>query len=412
MLEKSKTRTVLVVDDAPENIHLLDGILSQDYIIKAALDGEKALKIAGSDEAPDIILLDVIMPGMDGYEVCRNLKLNSKTRDIPVIFVTSMNEIEDETKGLQAGAIDYITKPISSAIVKARIKNHLELKDARESLKHQNEILELRVKERTKDVLDLQQIEFELLAAQEKVENEMNIAAQIQRSILPADFPAFPQHDEFDLYATMTPAREVGGDFYDFFLVDDDNLAVLIADVADKGVPAALFTMISRTIFRSIAKQQNSPARILTEANDLLCEGNDTGMFVTTFLAFYHLPSGQITYSNGGHTPALLFGSEGDYRELIHKHGPALGVRNGILYTEDMDTLEPGQVLVIYTDGVTEASSPDDEMFGLDRFTKLISSCENFKLHQMFDHIDKSLKKFQKGNQFDDTTVLALKRKI
>ena len=406
------TNTVLVVDDAPENIDLLDGVLNKDYKIKAALNGEKALKIAGSENPPDIILLDIEMPGMDGYEVCRRLKSDAKTQNIPVIFVTSMSEVEDETKGFDVGAIEYITKPISPAIVKARVKNHLELKEAREYLKNQNEILELRVEERTREVLELQRVEFELRAAQEKVENELNIAAQIQRSILPSDFPAFPEHDEFDLYAMMTPAREVGGDFYDFFFVDADHLAVIIADVADKGVPAALFTMICRTIFRSIARQRKSPSQVLTETNDLLCEGNDTGMFVTAFLAYYHLSTGRLTYSNGGHNPALLFGPNGDCRELARKHGPALGVRSGLMYKEDVDTLEHGQILVLYTDGVTEACSPDDELFGVDRFAELVCSCESLNLSQMFNRIDKDLKEFQQGNLFDDITVLALKRKV
>ena len=412
MSDNGRKSTVLVVDDTPENIDLLDGILNRDHKIKAALNGEKALKIAGSENPPDIILLDIVMPDMDGYEVCRRLKSDAKTQDIPVIFVTSMSEVEDETKGLDIGAIDYITKPISPAIVQARVKNHLELKEAREYLKNQNEILELRVEERTREILDLQRVEFELRASKEKVENELNIAAQIQRSILPSDFPAFPEHDEFDLYAMMNPAREVGGDFYDFFFVDDDHLAVIIADVSDKGVPAALFMMISRTIFRSIARQRKSPSQVLTETNDLLCEGNDTGMFVTAFFAYYHLPTGRLTYSNGGHNPALFFGPNGVCRKLAHKHGPALGVMPGLTYKEDVDTLEPRQILVLYTDGVTEACSPDDELFGVDRFNKLVCSCESLKLSQMFNRIDKDLKEFQQGNQFDDTTVLALKREV
>lgn len=410
MTDNGRKKTVLVVDDSPENIDLLGNILSRDYEIKVALNGEKALKIAGTDNPPDIILLDIMMPRMNGYEVCRRLKSNVETQDIPVIFVSSMSDVEDETKGLEVGAIDYITKPIRFPIVQARVKNHIELKEAREYLKNQNKILEQRVEERTREVLELQRVEFELRAAQEKVENELNIAAQIQRSILPSKFPAFPEHSEFDLYAMMIPAREVGGDFYDFFLVDDDHLAVIIADVSDKGVPAALFTMISRTIFRSIVRQHKSPSQVLTETNELLCEGNDTGMFVTVFMAYYHLPSGQLTYSNGGHNPALSFGPDGDYKELARKHGPALGVRTKLIYQEDAQTLEPGQILVLYTDGVTEASSPQDELYGLDRFTELVGRCRRLKLSQMFDHIDKDLKKFQHGNQFDDITVLALKR--
>jgi sigma-B regulation protein RsbU (phosphoserine phosphatase) len=412
MSDSGRKGTVLVVDDSPENIDLLGGVLSQDYKIKVALNGEKALKIAGSENPPDIILLDIMMPGMDGYEVCRRLKSDPKTRDIPVIFITSMSEVEDETKGLALGAIDYITKPIRSPIVQARVKSHLELKEARELLKNQNKTLELRVEERTREVLDLQRVEFGLRAAQEKVENELNIAAQIQRSILPTDFPAFPENSEFDLYAIMRPAREVGGDFYDFFFVDDDHLALIIADVSDKGVPAALFTMISRTIFRSIVRQRKSPAQVLTETNDLLCEDNDTGMFVTVLLAYYHLPSGLVTYSNGGHNPALSFGPDGTIKELAGKHGPVLGVRPGLTYREDAETLEPGQILVLYTDGVTEASSPRNELYGLDRFARLVTSCKSLELSQMVNQIDKDLKKFQQGNQFDDITVLALKREV
>ncbi len=150
----------------------------------------------------------------------------------------------------------------------------------------------------------------------------------------------------------------------------------------------------------------------MTEANELLCEGNETGMFVTVFFAYYHLPTGRLTYSNGGHNPALLFGPNGVWRELAPKHGPALGVRPALKYKEDVDTLEPSQILVLYTDGVTEASSPKDELFGVERFAKLVCSCESLKLSQMINHIDKDLKEFQQGNQFDDTTMLALKRKI
>ena len=412
MPDNRKKNTVLVVDDSPENIDLLGDVLNQDYKIKVALNGEKALKIARTEKPPDIILLDIMMPGMDGYEVCRRLKSNAKTQDIPVIFVTSMNEVEDETKGLELGAIDYITKPIRSRIVQSRIKSHIELKDARESLKNQNKILEQRVEERTREVLDLQRVEFELRAAQEKVENELNIAAQIQRSILPSNFPEFPEHGEFDLYAMMIPAREVGGDFYDFFFVDDDHLAVVVADVSDKGVPAALFTMISRTILRSIIRQRKSPSQVLSETNDLLYEENDTGMFVTVFLAYYQLSTGQLAYSNGGHNPALSIKPDGMSRKFVHKHGPALGVRPGVTYKEDAETLEPGQILVLYTDGVTEASSPNNELYGLDRFDKLVSSCKSLKLSQMFNHIDKELKEFQQGNQIDDITVLALKRQV
>ncbi len=403
MSELSSMR-VMVVDDTEANIDILLETLADDYKVVVATDGESALEDIEKNP-PDLILLDIMMPGMDGYEVCQKLKEMEITRNIPVIFLTALKEEGDEARGLGLGAVDYITKPFNPELVKARVRNHLDLK------RHRNHLEEL-VEKRTQEIAERQRVEYQLRASKEKIESELNIAAQIQRSILPSTFPAFPEHREFDLYAMMTPAREVGGDFYDFFFVDDDHLAVIIADVSDKGVPAALFMMISRTIFRSIAKQRKSPSQVLAETNDLLCEGNDTGMFVTAYLAFYHLPTGRLTYSNGGHNPAFLFGSKDLCRELACKHGTALGVRPGQSYEEYVDKLETGQILVLYTDGVTEACSPDDELFGVDRFTKLVCDCHALSLSQMFNHIDKDLKAFQQGNQFDDITMLALKREI
>ena len=403
MSELSNMR-VMVVDDTEANIDILLETLADDYKVIVATDGESALEDI-KKSPPDLILLDIMMPGMDGYEVCQKLKEMEITRNIPVIFLTALKEEGDEARGLGLGAVDYITKPFNPELVKARVRNHLDLK------RHRNHLEEL-VEKRTQEIAERQRVEYQLRAAKEKIESELNIAAQIQRSILPSTFPAFPEHREFDLYAMMTPAREVGGDFYDFFFVDDDHLAVIIADVSDKGVPAALFMMISRTIFRSIAKQHKSPSQVLAETNDLLCEGNDTGMFVTAYIAYYHLPTGRLTYSNGGHNPALLFGPNDVCRELTYKHGTALGVRPGQSYEEHVDKLETEQILVLYTDGVTEACSPHDELFGVDRFTKLVCDCNPLSLSQMFNHIDKDLKEFQQGNQFDDITMLALKREI
>ncbi|MBW2450338.1 MAG: SpoIIE family protein phosphatase [Deltaproteobacteria bacterium] len=403
MSELSNMR-VMVVDDTEANIDILLETLADDYKVVVATDGESALEDI-EKSPPDLILLDIMMPGMDGYEVCQKLKNSEITRNIPVIFLTALKEEGDEARGLGLGAVDYITKPFNPELVKARVRNHLDLK------RHQNHLEEL-VEKRTQEIAERQRVEYQLRASKEKIESELNIAAQIQRSILPSTFPAFPEHSEFDLYAMMTPAREVGGDFYDFFFVDDDHLALIIADVSDKGVPAALFMMISRTIFRSIAKQRKSPSQILAETNDLLCEGNDTGMFVSAYLAFYHPPTGRLTYSNGGHNPAFLFGSNDLCRELVCKHGTALGVRPGQSYEEYVDKLETGQILVLYTDGVTEACSPDNELFGVDRFTKLVCDCHSRTLSQMFNYIHKDLKSFQQGNQFDDITMLALKREI
>lgn len=410
MNDQIEKRAVLVVDDTPANIQILMETLKDDYRIIAAVNGKRALQLAASTPPPDIILLDVMMPEMDGYEVCAKLKADAKTRDTPIIFITAMNDAQDETKGLELGAVDYITKPFSQAVVLARVKSHLELKQAREILKNQNVILEQRVEERTKEVLELQKTEFDLLMAKEKVENELNIAAQIQRSILPSSFPAYPDRKEFELHAVMQPARYIGGDFYDFFFIDDNTLALVVADVSDKGVPAALFMMVSRTLIHSLAVDNPSPSVVLEKANNVMCQNNDSGMFVTVFLAFYNVSSGKLTATNGGHSASLIIDPDGASREWATTHGPALGFMEELPYKEETIDLEVGQTLFLYTDGVTEAMSQDNVLFGLGKLRDLLKRKHDFKLDRLCSDIEISLSEFQEGQQFDDITMLALKR--
>ena len=410
MNDQIEKQAVLVVDDTPANIQILMETLKHEYRIIAAVNGERALQLAASTPPPDIILLDVMMPEMDGYEVCAKLKSDAKTRDIPIIFITAMSDTKDETRGLELGAVDYITKPISPPVVMARVKSHLELKQAREILKNQNVILEQRVEERTKEVLELQKSEFDLRVAKEKVENELNIAAQIQKSILPSSFPAYPDRNEFELYAFMQPARYIGGDFFDFLFIDDNTLALVIADVSDKGVPAALFMMVSRTLIRSLAVDNRSPSAVLEKANNIMCQNNDSGMFVTVFLAFYDVSNGKLTATNGGHSAGLIIDSEGVSREWTHNHGAALGFMEELPYKEETMDLKVGQTLFLYTDGVTEAMSPGNELFGLDRLQGLLKRKHDFKLDRLCSDIEISLSEFQEGQQFDDITMLALKR--
>ena len=412
MTDQVEKKTVLVVDDTPTNIQVLMETLKDDYRIVAAVNGKRALQLAASDPPPDIILLDVMMPEMDGYEVCAGLKADAKTRDIPIIFITAKSETQDETKGLALGAVDYITKPISPPVVQARVKSHLELKQAREILKNQNLILEQRVQERTAEILKLQQVEFDMRAAKEKVDNELNIAAQIQKNILPSQFPPYPDREEFELHALMQPARYVGGDFYDFFFVDDNTLALVMADVSDKGVPAALFMMVSRTLIHSLAVDNRSPSVVLEKANNILCRNNEAGMFVTVFLAFYDTSSGKLTAANGGHSASLIIDPEGVSREWAPTHGTALGFMEDLPYEEESVYLEVGQTLFLYTDGVTEAMSPDNELFGLANLREMLNRKHDLNLAELCSDIEASLSEFQQGRQFDDITMLALKRNM
>ena len=237
MTTSSDKATILAVDDTPENLDVVKGILSDDYIVKAATSGAMALKIIDK-QAPDLILLDIMMPDMDGYEVCRRLKADAATAGIPVIFLTAMEQTTDEAQGFALGAADYITKPVNPPILKARVGTHIALKRSMDELQAAYAIIKKH---------------------SERMEQELSVGHDIQMSMLPLDFPAFPDRDEFSLHALLKPAREVGGDFYDFFFVDDDHLCLVVGDVSGKGVPAALFMAVTKTIIKSHAADDPSP---------------------------------------------------------------------------------------------------------------------------------------------------------
>ncbi|MBF0528165.1 MAG: SpoIIE family protein phosphatase [Deltaproteobacteria bacterium] len=250
----------------------------------------------------------------------------------------------------------------------------------------------------------------ETTAANEKIRSELNIAAQIQASILPSTFPPFPDRDDFNLFAKMKPAREIGGDFYDFFLIDEERLALVVADVSGKGVPAALFMMVSRTLIRSLANQDKSPAEVLAEANDLLCQGNDAAMFVTTFLAYYHIPTGKLVMSNAGHNPPFHLDSKGVITPLPKPPGTALGFTPGLIYKEKEFSLLTGETLIFYTDGITEACTPDGQFFGEERLIALLSQFSPLDLEESCHRIIDLLDEFQAGEQFDDITIMMLRK--
>jgi CheY-like chemotaxis protein len=210
MTLSTKKATILAVDDTPENLDVVKGLLSDDYIVKAATSGAMALKIV-EKQRPDLVLLDIMMPGMDGYEVCQHLKDNDETRDIPVIFLTAMEQTTDEAQGFELGAADYITKPVNPPILKARVRTHLALKQSMDELQAAYAIIKKH---------------------SDRMEQELNVGHDIQMSMLPLEFPPFPERSEFSLHATLKPAREVGGDFYDFFFVDDDHLCLVVGDVS------------------------------------------------------------------------------------------------------------------------------------------------------------------------------------
>src|SRR5499425_3758948 len=229
-------RLILVVDETLLNISVITGALKENYRTKVATSGAKALAIAAADEKPDLILLDVMMPEMDGYEVCSRLKADPTTREIPIIFLTSQTSADDETHGFEVGAVDYVHKPFSPAVVRARVRSHILLREARAQLAEQ------------------------LLA----LNTELEMARRIQLSILPHELPKL---DGLDIAVRFHPMASVGGDFYDFIHVDDKHLGILVADVSGHGLPSALIASMLQVALAAQVQHASEPGKVLAGLN-------------------------------------------------------------------------------------------------------------------------------------------------
>ena len=244
----------------------------------------------------------------------------------------------------------------------------------------------------------------------ERVNNELHLANRIQASMLPHEFPPFPDRGEFDIYATMDPAREVGGDFYDFFFTDEDHLCLVMADVSGKGIPAAMFMMNSKVMLHNLASTGKSPAEILITANESLCSNNSTEMFVTVWLGILDLTTGKIVAANAGHEYPTIRHSDGGYELFRDRHGLVLGGMEGVSYREYELELGAGDSLFLYTDGVPEATNSSNEMFGTDRMLDALNSDPDAAPLQILVNVRKAVDDFvQDFEQFDDLTMLCIK---
>ena len=247
-------------------------------------------------------------------------------------------------------------------------------------------------------------------AQKERMETELNIAAQIQTDTLPAGFPLFPERTEFEVYATMDPAREVGGDFYDIFLIDDDHLTLVVGDVSDKGVPAALFMMITKTLIKTRTLSGGSPAEILTEVNNQLTDANVGEMFVTVWLGILNLSTGQLVSANAGHENALVRKKNEGYSLQKTQHGLVLGSMKNMKYRDDDIVLAPGDILFMYTDGVLDATDSDDNRWGSERMIEALNRNREKSPTELLPAMKAEVDAFVgEASQFDDVTMLAVK---
>lgn len=246
--------------------------------------------------------------------------------------------------------------------------------------------------------------------ASERIDAELKYAQEIQFSALPSQFPAFPDRHEFDIYALMDPAKEVGGDFYDFYMINEHTLVFLVADVAGKGIPASLFMMRAKTTLKTYAENDVDVADIFTNANYQLCEGNDADMFVTAWMGFLDLRTGKLTYANAGHNRPLIKRKDGKYEYLTGPAGFVLAGMEGIVYKQQSLTLNPGDEIFLYTDGVVEATNVDKQLYGDDRLENRLNSISDYDSHKICDYVKENVDEFYEGApQFDDITELSVR---
>jgi sigma-B regulation protein RsbU (phosphoserine phosphatase) len=366
----SEQKLILVVDDTPLNISVITGALKDTYRTKVATSGAKALAIAAADNKPDLILLDVMMPEMDGYEVCRRLKADPTTREIPVIFLTAQTDAEDETRGFEVGAVDYVHKPFSPAVMKARVHTHLVLRETREELAQQ------------------------LLA----IQKELETARLIQRSILPE---TVPQIDGLDIAARYVPMAAVAGDFYDFIGVDSRHVGILVADVSGHGMPAALIASMLKIALAAQSAHADDPARVLQELNQALC-GKFQHHFVTAVYVFVDMEKGTLTYAGAGHPPLLMWGGASPGVRDMTENGLFLGKFDFATYSSREVQLTPGDGGLLYTDGIPEANNPEGEEFGNERFRQFLEAEKNASVNQLADGLLEELARWSSRGEGED----------
>lgn len=347
-----------------------------------ARSGVEALKLL--DEQKDIRMLisDINMPEMDGLTLLKNIQ-DKHPKVIPII-VSAYGDMANIRTAMNLGAFDFVTKPINFDDLRTTISKTTD---------HINHLIE---SETNKSKLD-------------GLLHELNVASHIQQSILPTEFI---DNESIDVFAQMTAAKQVGGDFYDFFWLDNNRLGFVMADVSGKGIAAALFMTVSRTLLRSHSQKTLSPGKCLTMVNEALLEDNDNMMFVTTFYGILDLSTKKIQYANGGHNPPFIIRQGGPVEILPSTAGTALGVMEGIEYKEGEFELNPGDVLFSYTDGVTEAENMEGSYFSEDRLAQVLDKLRDVTSTEIIAKVKEEVTNFAgECPQSDDITMLAIKLK-
>jgi sigma-B regulation protein RsbU (phosphoserine phosphatase) len=378
-----------VVDDEPD-LELLvrqrfrRQIRDKEFEFLFSHNGEEALETLASQPAIDLVLSDINMPVMDGLTLLGKLGEASKT--LRAVVVSAYGDMSNIRTAMNRGAIDFLIKPIDFEDLEITIRKTLDhVAQLKQSIQTQERLM--------------------------AIKQELGVAARIQQSILPTTFPPFPSRKDFELHAAMVPAKEVGGDLFDFFLLDEHHLGFVLGDVSGKGVPAALFMAVSRTLLRHIALQRVSPGKCLEYLNTSLAGQNIAYMFVTMFYGILDTRTGDLEFAIGGHNPPYVFSPGGGVRELpCASGGPIVGLLESAKYETIADRITPGEGILLFTDGVTEAMDRHEEFFAEERLEQFLAVHSTATAEQLVTDLHREVEAFAAGMpQADDITVLALR---
>ncbi len=381
-----QTPKILVVDDEPDLEPLMLQRMRRDirkgrYEFVFACNGLEALEVLEQDSTIDMVLSDINMPRMDGLALLSQIaKVAPNLRSV---IISAYGDMKNIRTAMNRGAFDFVTKPIDFDDLRVTIDRTLtHLAEWREAIASRDKLITL--------------------------QNELDVATKIQQSILPTEFPG---EDGYEVFGHMEAARNVGGDFFDVLRLEYGRVGLAIADVSDKGVPAALFMMSTRTLLKGTAIGGSEPGDVLREVNDQLCDENEAAMFVTVLYAVYDPKTRELTYANGGHDSPLIIHADGSSTLLQPTKGIALGVMPGLTYDQQTIKLQPGDSVVLYTDGVTEAMNADGEQYGLDdlraMFARDAPTSSGNATMAIFDAVHRFA---QDTPQSDDITCLTLRR--
>jgi sigma-B regulation protein RsbU (phosphoserine phosphatase) len=373
---------ILIVDDTPANLRLLAQMLAErGYRVRPVPDGSLALE-ATRAEPPDLILLDIRMPEMNGYEVCERLKADAQTRDIPIIFISALDATQDKVRAFSVGGVDYVTKPFQVEEVLARVETHLALRKLQKQLQEANR----------------------------KMERELALAGEVQASFLPRELPDIPG---WQLAVTLKPSRETSGDFYDVSLLPNGRLGMLVADVVDKGAGAALFMALSWILIRTYAAEYpTQPELVLSAVNRRILMDTQANQFVTVFYGILDPATGKLVYGNAGHCPPYLISTQsGEEVQTLVRTGVPLGILEDETWEQGVVQLARGDVLVLYTDGITDAEDGKGTFFGQERLLGNVEANLGRSAREMQDALMAEVRKFVgDAPQFDDIALMVVIR--